>query len=945
MDEQALHALAVGDGKTRQDYVSIFFVLQESTIRMTQWYSSLPRCAPTSLLLAYFEQLKNTNEGWKLCSEALAKNIYSNSSGQASAISLSSALSGFSFSGLKYANSSKLVLAKISNKGPFLKMEICSDDQKLFIKKKTAQIVCLLFVREYPSKWLTFFKEVMELIVTGPKAVEMYLMMLLAIDEEVVARHIPHSHEEMERNTNIKDSMRVHCVPDLVNSWFNLLMLYDNVNAELTCLCLEVIGAYVSWIDINLIANERFIGKILQYFSREELRESACDCFHEIVNKGMEPMAKTSLIESLTDALENVGILSPVEGEDLDFVAKVAKLINGMGVQLLSCCSKLPKANGEISQSTTILQAIERKIPYLLRFLSHDDDDISETVSEFAHSYLGFLKQMKHLPSQHAESLKKLLCIVITKMKYEEDYNFDDEGEDEVMFLEFRKQMKVLIDNIGKIDGELVVKTFHEYVRNTFQNLESASCFDTELGVHLIYKLGEALPGQDLYTDPQKFSALQDMMTMLVTSRVSYIEHVAVRLQFFETVTRYERFFYAQTQHIPIVLEAFVDERGLRNPSPRICSRASYLLMRFVKVLKTQMQPFSDKLLRQFINLLVDGKDCNYKNFSKMSADDLYYLYELSAILITCSGATPEVQCDTMKCLLSPVMIRFTYVFSNMEQIRFDELALLNAAQELQSLMAFVSRASKAFSSQLSLKNSGCSQCFTEALPIFLQSLTTPCHRDIIHSGVRQYLHRMIICLGDELLPYLPVAVTHLLKDCAVRDIQEFIPLINQLIARFKTLIAPFLCEVFLPVVNTIFSIFNEPMDTADMQAFKERQLLRRSYYLFLCTIVNNDIAQVITSLGAEDMKNILFTVVQGATDVQDPQVLQEMAQTLRIILNRRGLELVNYLQHTYFPQLNCPLAATSEYCNALRNMDAKRLKIFLKDFYSKWRTQYPVKR
>ena len=73
-----------------------------------------------------------------------------------------------------------------------------------------------------------------------------------------------------------------------------------------------------------------------------------------------------------------------------------------------------------------------------------------------------------------------------------------------------------------------------------------------------------------------------------------------------------------------------------------------------------------------------------------------------------------------------------------------------------------------------------------QALPIFLRALTTPYHRDIIHAGVRQYLHRMIICLGDELLPYLPIAVTHLLKDCEVRDIQEFIPLVNQLIARFK---------------------------------------------------------------------------------------------------------------------------------------------------------------
>ena len=94
-----------------------------------------------------------------------------------------------------------------------------------------------------------------------------------------------------------------------------------------------------------------------------------------------------------------------------------------------------------------------------------------------------------------------------------------------------------------------------------------------------------------------------------------------------------------------------------------------------------------------------------------------------------------------------------------------------------------------------------------QALPIFLQALTTQYHRDIIHAGVRQYLHRMIICLGEELLPYLPLAVTHLLKDCEVRDIQEFIPLINQLIARFKVKLShAFLISYMLFVRNQLIS-------------------------------------------------------------------------------------------------------------------------------------------
>lgn len=60
--------------------------------------------------------------------------------------------------------------------------------------------------------------------------------------------------------------------------------------------------------------------------------------------------------------------------------------------------------------------------------------------------------------------------------------------------------------------------------------------------------------------------------------------------------------------------------------------------------------------------------------------------------------------------------------------------------------------------------------CFIKVLNLFLHALTIPVYRDILHTAVRQYLHRMIICLGEEVLPYIPVAVTHLLKDCEVMD-------------------------------------------------------------------------------------------------------------------------------------------------------------------------------
>ena len=52
---------------------------------------------------------------------------------------------------------------------------------------------------------------------------------------------------------------------------------------------------------------------IIQFMSQTLLRESACECIQEIISKGMDPVAKTKLIESFAEVLENVGVLNVSE--------------------------------------------------------------------------------------------------------------------------------------------------------------------------------------------------------------------------------------------------------------------------------------------------------------------------------------------------------------------------------------------------------------------------------------------------------------------------------------------------------------------------------------------------------------------------------------------------------------------------------------------------------
>jgi exportin-T len=61
------------------------------------------------------------------------------------------------------------------------------------------------------------------------------------------------------------------------------------------------------------VANDRFIELLRSLLHRIESREAAADCLHDIISKGMEPLDKLQLIETLVPVLQSSGILKPLE--------------------------------------------------------------------------------------------------------------------------------------------------------------------------------------------------------------------------------------------------------------------------------------------------------------------------------------------------------------------------------------------------------------------------------------------------------------------------------------------------------------------------------------------------------------------------------------------------------------------------------------------------------
>uniref|UniRef100_A0A2K6KXQ2 Exportin-T n=1 Tax=Rhinopithecus bieti TaxID=61621 RepID=A0A2K6KXQ2_RHIBE len=819
--------------------------------------------------LAYFEQLKISPDAWQVCAEALAQSTYSDDH-----------VKFFCFQ--KYSE---------------LTTKLNPQPEKTFIRNKAAQVFAL--------------------------GVDLYLRILMAIDSELLDRDV-----EAPRNTLIKDTMREQCIPNLVESWYQILQNYQYTNSEVSYQCLEVVGTYVSWIDLSLIANDRFINMRLGQMSIEVLWEEAYDCLFEVVNKGMDPIDKMKLVESLYQVLQSAGFFS-IDQEDVDFLARFSKLVNGMGQSLIVSWSKLVK-NGDIKNAQEALQAIETKVALMLQLLIHEDDDISSNIIGFCYDYLHILKQLTVLWDQQKANVEAIMLA----LTYGEEYNFENEGEDEAMFVDYRKQRKLLLDRLA-----------------------SVSPVTTELADYMVY--GKALPvshGAHFAGDVSKASALQDT--------TSY-QHTSVTLEFFETVV--------EPQHIPCVLMAFLEHRGLRHSSAKVRSRTVYLFSRFVRSLNKQMNPFIEDILNRIQDLLELPPPGN-GHHSLPSSDDQLFIYETAGMLIF----DTEWKQALMSNLLTPLMEKFKILLEKL-MLAQDEERQASLADCLNHAVGFASRTSKAFSNKQTVKQCGHSKVYLNCLQTFLPALSCPLHKGILRSGVHTFLHRMIICPEEEVLPFIPSASEHMLKDCKAEDLQESIPLINQITDKFKI-------QMFMPLLHAVFEVLLRPAEENDQSAALEKQMLRRSYFAFLRTVPGSGMGEVIVNQGAENVEKVLVTVIQGAVEYPDPTAqktcfivlsklgelwggkdgpvgfadfvykhivpacvlaplkqnfdladaqtvlaLSECAVTLKTIHLKRGPECVQYLQQEYLPSLQVVPEIIQEFCQALQQSDAEVFKNYLK--------------
>ncbi|KAJ3271577.1 pre-tRNA nuclear export protein [Terramyces sp. JEL0728] len=735
-----------------------------------------------------------------------------------------------------------------------------------YLRNKLYVLIVLLFRNQYPHQWPTFFDELFSLI-DDPKGVLPFLQILITIDEEVVCLLINRSQEDLARNTLIKDTMRETVVPRLLETWLSILTTFNQSNMELSAACLKLFGLYVSWVDINLILQPKFISILLESFSNAKLRIPACECLSNMIMKGMKSSDKLKMIQML-----NIfNILGNLNFSDEEFDGQVAKLINNVGLEL---CHSYDDASSTDHDKYTAIQLLGGLFPFLLKYISSNHEETTSALFQFLGSYLLLLKRLKRLNIEgiSQDSLATLLQTLVAKLKYDPETEYrvkEDSGEDEAIFTELRKAIKVHTESIAAIDEDLYTKCVSEIVLKVFDTAINAKMragfanlnwYDIEGAMYLLYILVEAKVGKGppVYINSNgNYTPIGLLLSKLMESGLSSFPHPSIPTIYFEIIFRYCQFFEQRQNYLPEVLQSFLDTRfvflttrGLFHPVKSIRLRVNYLFLRFVKLLRQFLGQYVESILSALTELLVIKQRILPTSNDPSVASDFdsqIYLFEAVGYLISVDTITPQRQGELLTIVMIPLLQKIEEIMHHSDSTSLNDIYIA----ELADLVSAIGGISKGFPEFEKSKVTNYNpevwrNPFNTTIQGILVVLRKFNRYPPIREASRFALQRMTGCMGPELLEYIPVFLSSgLLSSETAVEIIDFLPFICLTIYKFQQSVEQILKGVWKPLREKIsYFLSQPPVGTDDALNLLN---LRKADLTLITTLFNSQLNDIMT--------------------------------------------------------------------------------------------------
>ncbi|KAJ2660082.1 pre-tRNA nuclear export protein [Coemansia sp. RSA 1200] len=878
----------------------------------------------------YCEHVKASPEGWQVCLELFTKVPQRAPEARLFALQVIEAMIG-SAGARGDANDavSKINMAR-KTLLEFVSRQYSATtyhNELPFIKNTLAHTFSLIALATYPSQWPTFVKDMVLLAglpaksgpltedstkaasntEINPPLVDFLLRVLSSLDEVLVNPTVPRSTDEIARNTQIKDAMRIQDVSMMAHAWLDVLVHMSATQPDLAGAALRLVGTYVSWIDIGLIVNQPFINILFGLLKTPALRCQACHCLAEIVGKGMRAMDKLYMLQFL----DIVNVMKQLDIDEVEFAEEAGKLANVTGVELLGIRSDKETATPDARVAADGM--LEELMPLILRLLMHEYDEVSSSVFAVITEILGMLKRLQRedvaLSAAQQEFLSRLLPILVEKLKYGEDYSWPspsdastadadaslDDDDEEAIFSELRRNLRTLIDAIAVIAPGLYDNVMLMTVQNIFSQcnqygVSADNAADeggngsgklgwvrAELGIYLTQAYGDRLVstknlrfgstknGQVNGSSHSSSKAVgnsstesfAELLTMMIQSGIVECAHPSISPLYFENLVRFSGYFEAHREAVTQVLKSLLGGTGVRHLHMAVRPRIWYLLRRFIEQhLSMGLAIYSSDFISAVSDMLEINANPSSTPGSHGIFDSQLYLFEACGIMLAPSDLDDGTRTTLLQHLFSPLFSGAQALMNakSAEQILQEPRSLLQIHHYIFAIGAVIGGFPNIRVDSKTTSAGAPNQLSTNTVQVFLKGaemciaiLEVLRTSQLVREASRATLSRMLSVLGTEALPYLPRLIDNLVRNCAVEELLDLLGLIGLVVFKFKPYVAPTASKLLLPVISKVYGFLDKVAHegAAGTDEAVLLQDLRKAYLSLIGAIFNADLDNI----------------------------------------------------------------------------------------------------
>ncbi|VDK81907.1 unnamed protein product [Litomosoides sigmodontis] len=716
---------------------------------------------------------------------------------------------------------------------------LSSRSQPSYLVNKMAQLFALVFAADFPKRWPNFMEEVFfQQMVSSPEITVFFLRTLIAIDCEVVDREIRRTKQA------------------------------ENSDLKTRKLCLDVIACYIDWIDLELVVNSTTIPFIINCLKNEYTCESAVSAISAMVMKGMDAEKKLLLTVSLCTVLRDNGSLD-LKKNDVDDVLRTGPLINSLGCALIDCHACFSKV-GDMEKAMECEALLRQQAEIALLCFSYEDIDASETVIEFLRRYVYILKTQEF--EKRHDFTSRMICIAMDRYKAGSvDLNSTD-GEVVAEFMAYRRQLRNMLSAIGNFEPEEILTKLELSVRNVCENWKQCHVNVVEATLALVYDLPDFVHTNFGNNSSVICDRAKKMVLKILQSTINHCGLPCINTLFFEIACHCERVLQSSTGPLPMILEAFLDTRGLRQVSLQSRSRIIYLFCRFVKAHKLFIGSQAENVLAKLESFFTVTSEEDYQ----LSKEDQMYLYESTSVLIVHSNLFVERKQECIKALGLSLLQKFSRITERLSRTKNVE-EVHQLYQRYADVIGYSARVTKAFTNNYTMQCCQCTIIFIELMEVFLDKITPDNVEGL--DALRQYLHRMVTCLDSEILVMLPaICAKYLDVGSNLKVAHDFLILLQQIFGKFKKR----LLETGLDIpalFDILWSAQRIPFDISNENGDRDIIYYNRAYLQTILSILTNDLIVVLT-----DGTKFLHKVADSLVSFMDLNDIPTQRLTFQII-------------------------------------------------------------